>query len=134
MNLEKKFKNIIKIEVLYLIFVIIYTSLFMEIAYVDPNAPLIWTVQDALGILSLIFMLVYAVNLYFLYKFKSIGKTLYVPLIIISFILGILLTPAEALSTLPTSYYLVEWVSGLISGIVIAFLYFTEIKDKFNSE
>jgi len=134
MNLEKIFKNIIKIEVLYLIFVIIYTSLFMEIAYVDPNAPLIWTAQDTLGILSLIFMLVYVVNLYFLYKFKSIGKTLYAPLIIISFILGILHTPAEALSTPPIPYYLLEWVSGLISGIVIAFLYFTEIKDKFNSE
>jgi hypothetical protein len=132
MNLENIFKNLIKMEVLYMIFAIIYTVIFTEIEYVDPDAPLIWTIQDTLGALLGVVILVYITNLYFLYKFKPIGKTLYVPLIIIQIlIVGFMAEPIEPSMSL-YSASLVEWIAGLITGMVIALLYFTEIKDKFN--
>ncbi len=132
MNLENIFKNLIKMEVLYMIFAIIYTVIFTEIEYVDPDAPLIWTIQDTLGALLGVVILVYITNLYFLYKFKPIGKTLYVPLIIIQILIGgFMAEPIEPSMSL-YSASLVEWIAGLITGMVIALLYFTEIKDKFN--
>ena len=67
------------------------------------------------------------VNLYFLYKFKPIGKTLYLPLIILGFILSTLVSSEQNTSV----DLLFEWIDGLLSGLVIALLYFTDIKDKF---
>ena len=124
MNLENIFKNIIKIEFLFIVLVII-SLFFIDIEYVDPNGP--WTMETTLTIWLFIILLVYVVNLYFLYKFKPIGKTLYLPLLILTLILGTLL-PAAQYTSLDL---IVEWISGVLTGLVIALLYFTDIKDKF---
>ena len=124
MNLENIFKNIIKIEFLFIVLVII-SLFFIDIEYVDPNGP--WTMETTLTIWLFIILLVYVVNLYFLYMFKPIGKTLYLPLIILTLILGTLF-PAAQYTSLDL---IVEWISGVLTGLVIALLYFTDIKDKF---
>ena len=124
MNLENIFKNIIKIEFLLIVLFII-SLFFRDIEYVDPNAP--WTMVTTLSIWFLIIFVVYVVNLYFLYKFKPIGKTLYLPLIILMLILETLF-PAAQYTSLDLT---VESISGVLTGLVIALLYFTDIKDKF---
>ena len=128
MNLENIFKNVIKIDFLYGILIITF-SFFTEseVTYVDSDAP--WAMIDTFGILAIILVIVYLVNLYFLYKFKPIGKTLYVPLLILYLILGSLILQEQyAFSALDM---LGEWISGILSGLIIALLYFTDIKDKF---
>lgn len=121
MNLENIFKNIIKIDFLYIGAVLI-SGFFEDVEYAELDS-----MSDTLYIWALIFLLVYVVNLYFLYKFKPIGKTLYLPLIIFGSIL-VTLMPSEQFTSVDL---LVEWIGGLISGVVIALLYFTDIKDKF---
>lgn len=121
MNLENIFKNIIKIDFLYIGAVLI-SGFFEDVEYAELDS-----MSDTLYIWALIFLLVYVVNLYFLYKFKPIGKTLYLPLIIFGSIL-VTLMPSEQFTSVDL---LVEYIGGLISGAVIALLYFTDIKDKF---
>ena len=121
MNLENIFKNIIKIEFLF-IGVLFISGFFADVEYVELDV-----VSDTVFIWLLIYLVVYVVNLYFLYKFKPIGKTLYLPLIILGLIMGTLF-PGEQYTSVDLY---VEWMGGLLSGLVIAFLYFTDIKDKF---
>ena len=121
MNLENVFKNIIKIEFLFIVAIFISTF-FADVEYVELDV-----VSDTLFLWLLIYLVVYVVNLYFLYKFKPIGKTLYLPLIILGFILGTSISSEQYTSV----DLLFEWVDGLLSGLVIALLYFTDIKDKF---
>jgi hypothetical protein len=125
MNLENVFKNLIIIEFIILAFAII-SGFFVDVGYIDPNAA--WTMEDTLGVWALVFVLIYGINLYFLYKFRPIGKTLYVPLIILGFVIGTFVE-MEQFSKLDL---FLEWFAGLITGLVIALLYLTEIKDKFN--
>ena len=121
MNLENTFKNIIKIQFLFVV-VIIISTFFEDVEYVELDL-----VSDNLYIWALIYLVVYVVNLYFLYKFKPIGKTLYLPLIILGFILATLF-PNEQYTSVDLY---VEFMDGLLSGLVIALLYFTDIKEKF---
>jgi len=121
MNLENVFKNIIKIEFLFIVAISI-SLFFADVEYVELDV-----VSDTLYIWALIYLVVYVVNLYFLYKFKPIGKTLYLPLIILGFILATLF-PNEQYTSVDLLF---EWIDGLLSGLVIALLYFTDIKDKF---
>ena len=121
MNLENVFKNIIKIEFLFIVAIFI-SPFFADVEYVELDV-----VSDTLFLWLLIYLVVYVVNLYFLYKFKPIGKTLYLPLIILGFILSTLVSSEQNTSV----DLLFEWIDGLLSGLVIALLYFTDIKDKF---
>ena len=128
MNLENIFKNVIKIDfLLYIVTLIFIFFTETEVSYVVPEAA--WTILDTLGVLTLIFVIVYGVNLYFLYKFKPLGKTLYLPLMIFYLFLGILTLDMQ--HTISTFELLLDWIGGLLSGLIIAFLYFTDIKDKF---
>ena len=125
MNLEKIFKNLIILESLYLVFyVAIATYMEWDVPLTEEIEP--FRLVDAIFFIGLIF---YYVVLYFLYKFKPIGKTLYVPLLILYLILGSLILQEQyAFSALDM---LGEWISGILSGLIIALLYFTDIKDKF---
>ena len=124
MNLENIFKNVIKIEFFFL--VILSISIFF-VDVEDAESYTLSTMEETLYLWALIYLVVYVVNLYFLYKFKPIGKTLYLPLLILGFVLLTLFPAAQY-----TSYDLiVEWIGGVINGLVIALLYFTDIKDKF---
>ena len=123
MNLEKIFKNLIILELIYLVLSLAVT------VYVEWDLP----IEEGelplrlVDIFSLIVLIAYYVNLYFLYKFKSIGKTLYVPLLILGIAVGF--------GSYDFDYryieLIVEWFGGLLSGMIIALLYFSDIKDKF---
>ena len=124
MNLENIFKNVIKIEILFLVIIVIVYS-YVDVEYAKSYTSS--TMEENLYLWGLVWLVVYAVNLYFLYKFKPIGKTLYLPLLILGFIL-FTLYPAQKYTELDLT---IEWISGVINGLVIALLYFTDIKDKF---
>ena len=122
MNLEKIFKNIIILDVIVSLF---YIAI---IFYMEWDLPLTeeiepFTLVDVIMLITFIF---YYVNLYFLYKFKPIGKTIYAPLLILIIIIG-----HEYEYDYQTYEVTMEYLGGLVSGMIIAFLYFTDIKDKF---
>lgn len=124
MNLEKIFKNLIILDVIVILFYIAIVS------YMEWDVPVTEEIEpfELLDAIIFIVFIFYYVVLYFLYKFKPIGKTIYVPLLILSTIIGYEYTYEYDYQAYEV---IMEYLSGLVSGMIIALLYFTDIKDKF---
>ena len=125
MNLENVFKKLI---IYYLIAMVVLTFV---MGYIDWDIPVEqYPVTTGADIISYIVGFSFLINFYFLYKFKPIGKTLFIPLIIISAII-----PVEADIIMTPGYENLElsivWIDGVFMGMMIMSLYFTDIKNKF---
>ena len=86
--------------------------------------------NDKDGILAIIAMLalaLYFLNLYLLYKFKNIGKQMYLFL----FILGLVLVFLMGINASDPILYLLDGLGWACSGAILVFLYFTPIKKEF---
>ena len=129
MNLKTIFKRLILLDLSMLILSV--SSIFFESEVVinfnesvhPPNS-----MDGILGVIALIFLVSYLINLYLLYKFKNFGKQMYLFLFIFMLILTLLVG---------TNAYgpIVSVIDGLgwtISGAILVFLYFTPIKKEFD--
>ena len=128
MNLEKIFKNLILI---YPVLIVLILSL---IIYIDWDIPVeSYAETTTIETITLLLFSIWLINLYFLYKFKPIGKTLFIPLSIILLISENTI-PYESLVMTPGYEYIEStfaYIEGILTGMIIALLYFTNIKDKF---
>ena len=126
MNIENIFKRVIILNFLIMMLVFLI-EIFIPSYEIDENTPI-----STIDIILIVFLLVYLYNLYLLYNFKSLGKTLYFPLFCFS--LGIIFAiPLELLNT--TNYFLIfiESILGTLTGVILTFIYYTDIKLKFES-
>jgi len=128
MNLEKIFKNLI------LMYPVLFVSFASLVIYIDWDIPVeSYTETTTIGTISILPLSIWFFNLYFLYKFKPIGKTLFIPLLIILVLFEISI-PYESLIMTPGYEYIessLGYIEGILDGMIIALLYFTNIKDKF---
>ena len=128
MNLERIFKNLI---LLYPVIIVLIISL---ITYIDWDIPVeSYAETTTIETITLLLFSIWLINLYFLYKFKPIGKTLFIPLSII-LLISENTVPYESLVMTPGYEYidsLIAYIEGILTGMIIALLYFTNIKDKF---
>jgi hypothetical protein len=128
MNLERIFKNLILI---YPVLIVLILSL---ATYIDWDIPVeSYTETTTIETIGILLFSIWLINLYFLYKFKPIGKTLFIPLLIILVLFDISM-PYESLIMTPGYEYIEStftYIDGILDGIIIALLYFTNIKDKF---
>jgi Na+-driven multidrug efflux pump len=130
MNLKTIFKRLILLNLLLIILVIV--SLFFESEEVarfnenlDQNLD---QISYMMFIIVVIWMLVSLINLFLLYKFKSIGKQIYLILFIVLVILNLILPPHATDSLL----YVLDGLGWANSGAILVFLYFTPIKKEFD--
>ena len=126
MNIENIFKRVI-ILIFLIMMLVFLIEIFIPSHEIDENTPI-----STIDIILIVFLLVYLYNLYLLYNFKSLGKTLYFPLFCFS--LGIIFAiPLELLNT--TNYFLIfiESILGTLTGVILTFIYYTDIKLKFES-
>ena len=141
MNLEKIFKNTILLYILStVVFLVVSFTLeknFLgeELYLIDKEIDvfIIPVLEETIFIfiwvlVSLITFAINIISLYFLYYFKPIGKKLYVFSLVLLFILFIF--NKGAVSSGPSQ--LIDYFGSLLEGIIICFLYFTPIKEKFN--
>lgn len=141
MNLEKIFKNTILLYFLStVVFLVISFTLeknFLgeELYIIDSEIDffIIPALEESIFILIwfLVVLVTFIINilsLYFLYYFKPIGKKLYIYSLIVIFIF-IIFTKGDVISG---PLQLMEYFGSLLEGIIICFLYFTPIKDKFS--
>ena len=80
--------------------------------------------------ISLIIGLGYFISLFMLYKFKPIGKKLFVSTFVLSIVI-ILFEPVDYSNYNPVISAL-ENLLFVVDGIILAMLYFTSIKEKFD--
>ena len=129
MNLKTIFKRLVLLDLSMLILSV--SSIFFESEVVinfnesvhPPNS-----MDGILGVIALIFLVSYLINLYLLYKFKNIGKQMYLFLFIFILIFSLLL----GINAYDPIFYLLESLGWAISGAILVFLYFTPIKKEFD--
>ena len=122
---EKVFKNII-----LTLLALMVTGVAIAIANESGNS-----VEEDLSFslietISVIIGLGYLISLFMLYKFKPIGKKLFVSTFVLNIVI-ILIEPIDY------SYYspvisAIENLLYVVDGIILATLYFTSIKEKFD--
>ncbi len=141
MNLEKIFKNTILLYFLStVVFLVISFTLeknFLgeELYLIDSEIDLfiIPILEESVFILIwfLVALITFTINilsLYFLYYFKPIGKKLYIYSLILLFILFII----DKGDVISGPLQLMDYFGSLLEGMIICFLYFTPIKEKFS--
>ena len=121
---EKIFKNIILTQLALMV-----TGVAIAIANESGNS-----VEEDLSFslietISVIIGLIYLFSLFMLYKFKSVGKKLFVSTFVLSIVI-ILFEPVDYSNYTPVISAL-ENLLYVVDGVILATLYFTSIKDKF---
>ena len=131
---ETYFKQIITIKVLLFLLIIIWGG---TVQMNDGNNSEVNNFSTIRNFLFALFSLSYFFASYKIYKFKNVGKKLFVPLVLTFIILGFL---GEFLYSLEINqdlfyliiFYIVSPLFFVIQGIVAGMLYFSEISDNFS--
>ena len=126
MNLKTIFKRLILVD-LSLIILIIVAVFFESKEVADFNMYFENDYSNALLIIAGIGLLIYLINLFLLYKFKSIGKQIYLILFIVLMVLS-LLSPPNAMDSW---LYVLDGLGMANSGAILVLLYFSPIKNEF---
>jgi len=127
MNLKTIFKRLILLD-LSLMILIIVTFFFESAEVADFNRYFENDFSNTMLIISGIGLLIYLINLFLLYKFKSIGKQIYLILFIVLGVLS-LLSPPNAMDSW---LHVLDGLGMANSGAILVFLYFTPIKKEFD--
>ena len=122
---EKIFKNIILSQLALMV-----TVLAIAIANESGNSVDEDLSFSLIETISLIIGLGYLISLFMLYKFKPIGKKLFVSTFVLSIVI-ILFEPVDYSNYTPVISAL-ENLLFVVDGIILATLYFTSIKEKFD--
>ena len=123
MKLSKLFKGLIIFQLVSVVAMAIFA----------PDDPIYYEEQiGVFDIASLIYTLLWLASLVLLFRFKSSGRTLFTILVII----GILLTLGMPEPSVPTEnlYEILLWFGGALDGAMLAILYLTSIKEKFQNK
>ena len=126
MNLKTIFKRLILLD-LSLIILIIVTVFFESAEVADFNRYFENDFSNAIFIIFGIALLIHLINLFLLYKFKSIGRQIYLILFIVLVILNLILPPHATDSLL----YVLDGLGWSVSGALLILLYFSPIKKEF---
>ena len=126
MNLKTIFKRLILLDLLLIILMVVAFA-FESTEVADFNKYFESEFSNSLLIIGGILYLVYLINLFLLYKFKSIGKQIYFILLIVFIVLTLLLPPSATDSWL----YVLDGLGWATSGAILVLLYFSPIKKEF---
>ena len=125
MNLKSTFKKFVLLDLLLLILGVL--SLFYENESIISFNESVDPMSEMYGLVVLIYIVAYLICLFFLYKFKKVGKQMYLFL----FILGVLLSLLMGDSAQSSIAYVVDGLAWANAGAILALLYFSPIKKEF---
>jgi len=136
MMIERYFKNIILLKLAFLILIIIWGGT-IQISNSENSVSNNFT--DLGGVLFTMFSALYLVTCYQLYKFKTLGKKLLVPLVLLFIVLGFvteLMNPMQVEKDLffLLIFYIVSPLFFVAQGLVVGMIYFSSINEKFTDK
>jgi len=122
MHIEKVFKNLIIVQ--FALFVLLIIS-----AIFAPYDEYVESTLSNTEIASFVMLVALYINYFLLLTFRPIAKVLFIPILLV------LYTLVFSAGTVDGDIYtdLFDSLSTIIDGMLIAMLYFTEIKNKFIS-
>jgi hypothetical protein len=128
MTLERTFKNLVLANVFINILTIVAVIFEPEEITIISEGLGFGVLETDLGvIIGIIWLIIYWVDLFLLYRFINLGKRLFPILLVFSMIILLLSGPTVSSPFLSA----IDWLFGVIEGVILVFLYFTPIKDKF---
>ena len=127
------FKRLIAYKVLMLVLIIIWGG---SVRMSNANIPVGNNLTDLGGLLFFIFSVVYFFVSYQLYIFKSLGKRLFIPVVLLFIVLGFIIeldNPRDVNKNLfyLFIFYIVSPLFFVVQGVVAAMLYFSSVSDRF---
>jgi hypothetical protein len=126
MNLKNIFKKFVLLDLLLIVLGV--STLFFENETILSFNENVNPTSDMLGLITLIYLVAWLICLYFLYKFKQIGKQFY----FFIFIFGIILSLLMGASAQGPITYVLDGLSWANSGAILVLLYFSPIKKEFD--
>ena len=126
MNLKTIFKRLVLLDLS--LFILIIVTIFFESEEVIKFTENLDEPSNVFLTLAAIWLLAYFVNLFLLYKFKSIGKQMYPFIYIIGLVLALLGGP---IASDPWTYVL-DGIEMSVAGALLVLLYFSPIKKEFD--
>ena len=126
MNLKNIFKKLVLLDLLLIILLI--STLFFENETIASFNEHVDQTTDMFGLVALIWLVIWLVSLYFLYKFKKNGKQLY----FFTFVFAIILSLLMGASAQSSISYVLDGLGWANSGAILALLYFSPIKKEFD--
>ena len=127
MDLKSTFKKLILLNLL-LIITVVFFSIFLDESEQISNFYKNQEISNFILILFVIWLLIYFISIFLLYKFKKIGKNLYLAFFILSGFLVLIEGPVA----IDPLIYLIDGLFMATSGAILTFLYFTPIKKDFD--
>ena len=128
---EKIFKKIIQTQIALIITTFVLVAFETEI-YPLEDENLSFTFSDSI---LLLWAIGYITSISLLYKFKSIGKKLYVIILILGLVMTLLQNEDFFIveyTSLTSFIYAVESLIFMVDGIILASLFLTTLKEKFS--
>ena len=128
------FKRLIVCKALMLVLIVIWGGSVQMSNTANPDSN---NLTDLGGLLFFIFSVVYFFVSYQLYSFKSLGKRLFVPLVLLFIFLGFvseIVNPMDVNKNLfyLFIFYIVSPLFFVVQGVVAAMLYFSSVGDSFD--
>jgi len=125
MNLKTIFKRLVLLDLS--LFILIIVTIFFQSEKVIKFTENLDELSNVFLTLAGIWLLAYFVNLFLLYKFKSIGKQMYPFIYIIALVLALLGGPV----VLDPWTYVLDGIEMSVAGALLVLLYFSPIKKEF---
>ena len=128
---EKIFKKIIQTQIALIITTFVLVAFETEI-YPLVDEDLSFTFSDSI---LLLWAIGYITSISLLYKFKSIGKKLYVIILILGLVMTLLQNEDFFIveyTSFTSFIYAVESLIFMVDGIILASLFLTTLKEKFS--
>ena len=132
-NLETIFSRVIFFKGFMLILIIAWGA---HVQVSNQHTDLPSVLNDIGGVVFFLFSLSYFINSYFLYTYNILGKLFFIPLVIVFLVLGFLtelFNPSQFSKDLfyLLIFYVISPIFFILQGVLVALLYFTDIKTKF---
>jgi len=135
-DIEKFFKRIILLDVLIEVSLPLFGGMITQ--YVSPEEVTMETIfgNDMLDlflvILILMILIFHFISLYLLYKFKSIGRKIYVLTSVLFYGL-IFVIPLQDILITDRFEYILESTTSILTGVILTMIYLTDIRKKFKN-
>ena len=101
--------------------------------YIMPYDLEVETELTAYEVVGLVLLVAYFYTIYLLYYFKPLGKTLFLPFTILSYLTS-LYDPYDYFKNTDEILYFLYSLSSLSTGVILTLLYLTELKTKFDRQ
>ena len=127
LSTEKIFKQMILLNLFILMVGGAYSI------YIMPHDTEVETEITTYEVVGLVLLVAYFYTIYLLYYFQPLGKTLFLPFTILSY-LSLLYDPYDYLNNTDEILYFLYSLSSLSTGVILTLLYLTELKTKFDRQ